>query len=99
MTFAWVPKSWYEVVRIYTVDGVTGTHYVPMLRDVPKHTHDQAVDIDVLTLSCRWIPVVQTGIPVFIDVSSPYPTRQKSAAHHVRLHQPEPWAWDLVQVI
>jgi hypothetical protein len=40
-----------EMMRVYAVDRVAAALNVPMLRDIPEHTHNPTLDVDVLALA------------------------------------------------
>jgi hypothetical protein len=87
------------MVRVDAVDRVAAAINVPMLRHIPKHTHDEAVDIDVFALARRWVAIVKPRIPMIVDISSPDPAREKGTSMNVRFHEPKPLAWNIVQVL
>ena len=95
--FARMTQRRQEMVRVYAVDGVAATLDVPTFGDIPKHADDQPLDKNVLALACLWIPVVKPRIAPFVDVSSPDPAWEKCTSIHVRFHEHQPLAWNIVQ--
>src|SRR5262245_25722083 len=85
------------MVWVHAVNCGAGTLYIPTLREIPKHLHDQPLDENVLALARRRIAKVKPRIAPSVDISGPYPTGQKGAAKDVRFHKPQPFGRNLLQ--